>query len=523
MGDFMKKCKECEQPVIEDAPSGFCSRDCYRASERARKSRSRKNRQPRDLVCKACDKPFQDFDPRTNACSPNCRAKLRGDVMEDKYGYRNPSQKPRTQEELEIISANKRAAVARRTPEQRQAQESKRQATNLAKFGCVFPHSDETPKRRIKTLKERYGTGSAVRAKIFTEAGFESFEAYAQSVVDFIKANKIPPYSKYVYEKFGITNEGITGILKTTNSLDLISKFKSYAETQIFEFLTQELDIPAADVETNRRPSFMQGLELDIYMPKYNLAIEYHGLAIHSERLVYAKVETEEQLQEHLKKAKTQHEMKYVLCKLNDVKLIQIFEDEWRDKTTLVKEMIRARLGMVDVKIAARKCNLLEIKNFSEFFQANHIAGERHSSKGFGLFHEGELVAALALRVNRTDKYGRCYEISRYATKAGCVVNGGFAKLLKAAKEWTRENGFEAILTYADCRFGSGTVYLKNGFERLGKGDPNYFYERDGIRESRLKHQKRDDLPEATEREQQNSLGWYAIYDAGSEIYRLEV
>lgn len=260
----------------------------------------------------------------------------------------------------------------------------------------------------------------------------------------------------------------------------------------------------------------MQGLELDIYLPKYKVAIEYHGLAHHSERPIHTKPD--------LNKIKTQHETKYLLAKKEGVKLIQIFEDEWRDKKAIVQSMLASRLGMTKRKTYARKCKVVELATLEskEFFDTNHIAGSTSVKMAFGLRNDNdELICAVSVRKTWNKHYGyKTLEIARFASRRGEQVLGGFTKLFKVVENWALDQGFERILTYADCRFSQGKVYLTAGFTHAGKTKPNYFYENGYIRENRFKHRKSfTSLVGNTERDQQNALGWFAIYDAGSEIY----
>lgn len=243
------------------------------------------------------------------------------------------------------------------------------------------------------------------------------------------------------------------------------------------------------------------------------VAIEFHGLVHHSERAIFNTKD--------IREVKNLHEIKYLYAKREGIKLIQIFEDEWVFKKEIIKSMIKNRLSLNDNKIFARKCEIKEVsaKDRHAFFEITHISGDIKALKSFGLFYENELISALSLRNTWNKSYGNVIEIARFATKLNTNVVGGFQKLLKQAEKWALENKFEAILTYADCRFGSGKVYYNSGFNYKGKTSPNYFYEKDGIRENRFKHRKNLVLEGNTEREQQNKLGWYAIYDAGNEIY----
>ena len=258
-----------------------------------------------------------------------------------------------------------------------------------------------------------------------------------------------------------------------------------------------------------------QRLELDIYIPDKSFAIEYHGLVWHSERPMFG-IDKE--------KFKKLHKTKYKLSKESGIKLVQIFEDEWRDKKEICKSIIRNKLGITLNKIYARKCELRIVSGGegANFFLENHISGSVKSLVSYGLYYNDELVSCISMRKPFTKNKEGMIEISRFASKIDTQVVGGFQKLLSAVVKWSKENGYSKILTYADCRFGSGDVYLKSGFTHTHTTNPNYYYEKRGIRENRFKHRKKKDISLGnTEREQNANSGWYAIYDAGNEAYEL--
>jgi len=288
-------------------------------------------------------------------------------------------------------------------------------------------------------------------------------------------------------------------------------------ENEIHDFIVNELQIEETDILRNKRPSFMNGKELDMWIPSKSIAIEHHGLVHHSERTIH--------YEKNLTEIRRLHEEKYINAKRNGIKLIQIFEDEWLDKKEICKSIIRSKMGMSINKIYARKCEVrkIEPRERKIFFEQSHIAGDTMAPNSWGLFYEGELVSVISMRGTWNKRWGNCIEIARFASKRNHSIVGGFQKLLKVVKEWANTLNIDAILTYADCRFGSGEVYRKSGFDYQGKTDANYFYEKDGVREGRFQHKKNLYSKGSTEREQQNNLGWYAIYDAGSEIYLMKL
>lgn len=285
----------------------------------------------------------------------------------------------------------------------------------------------------------------------------------------------------------------------------------SQGEQQIRDFLNME------ELLLNKRPQFMDGLELDLYVPSKQVAIEYHGLVHHSLRPVFG--------EKDFSKYKNLHLNKYMNCKKEGIKLIQVFEDEWYEKPEIVKSIINSKLGKTSKKIYARDCIIQELtkEQTLEFQNETHINGYTQAKYSYGLFYNNELVSCISFRKTWNKSYGEgVIEIARFSSSLNTQIIGGFQKLLKYSIAKLKLEGFVKILTYADCRFGSGEVYKLAGFEHLGHTGPNYFYEKNGIRESRFSH-KKDNNREGTEVSQNQEDGWYQLYDAGSEIYLLSI
>lgn len=284
---------------------------------------------------------------------------------------------------------------------------------------------------------------------------------------------------------------------------------RSQAQSEIFNFLKSIYK--DKEIKMNVK-GIIDNYELDIYILDKKLAIEFDGLYWHSD----ARKENDY----HLKKTE--------LCELNGIHLIHIFEDEWEFKRDLIKSKLEHLLGLSVNKIQARKCNVKEIDNKtkSEFLIKNHIQGDDKSKIKFGLYFQDELVAVATFSKSRYNKRYE-YEIIRYATKLDSSVIGGFGKLLKAF-----ENTYhpKSIVSYADRRWtqnlNQNNLYYKNGFELVSKSQPNYFYVKNFLRESRIKYQKhklpkllKKFDPNKTEVENMRDNGYWRIFDCGNLVF----
>jgi len=246
--------------------------------------------------------------------------------------------------------------------------------------------------------------------------------------------------------------------------------------------------------------------ELDIYVPKHNFAIEYHGLYWHS----YDKNESIEERKKH------QH--KHQLCLDNNIKLLQIFENEWSNTVTngILKSKIKLSLGICN-KIYARKCKIKELNNeeYNNFIDTYHLQGHKSASVRLGLFYRDELVSVMSF--NKHPKYE--WEITRFASKLNTIIVGGASKLFKYFNK-----NYEPckILTYADRRYSNGNLYKKLGFKLCGSTKPNYFYIKNNkifSRQQFQKHKLKKKLEHfdqvLTESQNMFNNGYRRIWDAG--------
>lgn len=259
----------------------------------------------------------------------------------------------------------------------------------------------------------------------------------------------------------------------------------------------------------------LNGLELDIYLPDFNLAIEYDGLYWHSD--VFKKNDY------HLNKTK--------LCSDNGVQLIHVFEDEFLFKLDIIKSRLKSILGMSDRKIYARKCEIKQVDNKEAkvFLDENHIQGYINSKVKLGLFINGELVSMMTFgglrkALGNVSKEGS-YELLRFSNKKNINVIGGASKLLK---HFIKEYNPNYILSYADKRWSNGNLYDKLGFSYVSDSKPNYWYVNNNKREHRFKYRKSNLISEGfnknmSEKEIMISRGFYRIYDCGNMKFELIV
>ena len=288
-----------------------------------------------------------------------------------------------------------------------------------------------------------------------------------------------------------------------------IGELSSIKENDLCQFLIEnEIEF----IKNDR--SILNGKEIDIYIPKHNLAIEFNGVYFHS----------------NVFKTNNYHLQKTEICNSNNIQLIHIFEDEWDNKKEIVKSILLNKLNKVDTKIHARKCeiHLVKTKDKTKFLNDNHIQGMVGSSINLGLYYNNELVSLMTfgrkrLALGNKKSNNDEYELIRFCNKLNTSVVGGASRLLN---HFIKTYKPIEILSYADKRWSNGNLYKKMGFIEVKSTSPNYFYVINKKRKNRFEFRKdilvKDGFdPNKTEFQIMEDRGIPRIYDVGNFLFKL--
>lgn len=280
----------------------------------------------------------------------------------------------------------------------------------------------------------------------------------------------------------------------------------SISENEIADWLS---DLGIELVRNSR--SIIPPKEIDIYLPLNKIAIEYCGNYWHSD----LNVENDS----HLKKLE--------MCEERGIRLLTIFEDEWREMRDIVKARILSRLGKINRLAVARKCDVKEISSadYREFVKAHHLQGYAPARVKLGLFFGDILVAVMSFSRGRYWKEDS-WEMIRFCS-AGSVP-GAAAKLFSYFR---KDRNGEICYSYADRRFSQGDIYEILGFSHISTTKPNYSYI--DITDTRLRHHrlnftKKNLVKQGYDRnltEQEIMIGrkFARVYDCGSHLYRIKM
>ncbi len=286
---------------------------------------------------------------------------------------------------------------------------------------------------------------------------------------------------------------------------------ESRGENELYDYI---INIYGKDNVEHSNRTMLNGYEIDIYLPKLRIGIEYNGLKWHSDKF----------------RDSNYHLMKMNLANEKGVKLIQIFEDEYLTHKEIVLSKIR-RLIFADnalPRIQARKCYVKEIrKDIAEpFINSNHIQGYKGCSLALGCFtNESNQLIGVMLFTKVQDKW----ILNRFASDINYKCQGVGGKLFS---HFIKHFKPSIVLSFADLRWTiskESNLYTKIGFVVDEILKPNYQYVHSCHPTKRIhkfnfrKHllgKKYDIDINKTEDEITKELGYYKIWDCGLIRYK---
>jgi G:T-mismatch repair DNA endonuclease (very short patch repair protein) len=286
--------------------------------------------------------------------------------------------------------------------------------------------------------------------------------------------------------------------------------YKSTFEKEIVHYLN-ELGI--TNILTNKRNII--GKELDIFLPDYNLAIEYNGVYWHHDKIPYI--------------TKTYHYDKFKACEDKGIELFSIFSDSWEAKKDIWKRKIRAKLQLSLDKVYARKtiCEKIDIAETRQFLNNNHVQGYCVAQYAYCLKVDDKIVAVMTFSNGRTGigKFPdiNTFELVRYATS--CSVIGGASKILT---QFIKDIQPQQIISYSDNQYSVGNLYKTLNFTMISENKAGYryynpttkkMYHRYSFTKYKLIEAGFD--PAKTEKEIMNSRGFLRIWDCGTRTWAL--
>jgi hypothetical protein len=304
--------------------------------------------------------------------------------------------------------------------------------------------------------------------------------------------------------------------IKTTTSLENV--FSSLIESYGFKVIQRY------------RPKFLEGKEIDIFLPDLNIGFEINGAYTHNSSFSPFG---------DLPKPMNYHASKSDKCAKAGIKLFHIWEHWGRQ---IQKDLILSKLGIFTSKIGARKLKFNsspDKRRLRAFLSKYHALGYANASFNFTLELDGDIIQAIQFKRSSVDGV---VILSRNASKAGVQVVGGFNKLMSHAISFLKD--FHTIETFAIRDLTPNPLdscYARYGFTLIGDSGPTLFYwvskplkigdntyiqtgfkSRNQLMKSKLE-EKGLDFEGKSEAKKLAELGIYRVYNSGCWKFELKL
>lgn len=418
----------------------------------------------------------------------------------EKYGVEYYNQTEESQIRRKETSLKKYGVE---NPSQSNEIKEKVREANLKKFGVLNASQNEEVKGKRKTKNINKLLYAKNQNLISIEDLSNKFNKYDTTIIDAIKRLNIGIITFDLDKRYYIHSCDLYLLTDYFYKTEMCSS--SYSEKELLDFVKS---IYSDEIMENTK-RIISPKELDVYIPKMKLAIEYNGLYWHDENHV----------------DRNYHLTKTNMCNKKGIDLIHVFEDDWLYKKEIVKSMIASRLGVYKEKIFARKCQIKEIEKDQAkiFFDENHLQGFAYGDLYLGLMLNDKLIQCIC--INKKGWHDGNVELTRMVTKLNTQVIGGFSKLMKHISDYIE---YKSITSYVYKAWFNGKGYIESGFKIVKENNPSYSYVVNGrrvhkshFRKNKIKKMfERGELKfydsNKTEHENMIENKIYRIYDCGT-------
>ena len=410
-------------------------------------------------------------------------------TMLEKYGVENP------QQIQEVKDKTKKTCLERYGNEYAISSNIVKQKIikhNQEQFGVDYPlQSNEIRQKTIKSVKQHYGVDNPAKSDIIQNKAKQTRQNNIKNNIDLTNYESVSSvclkYGQGWYKErnhlgIEIIKFGMYSYISKKDVLIVENYYKhhfdghkSYLEYEVVEFIKSIYD---GEILLNKR-TIIPPLELDIYIPDKNIAIEINGLFYHSS--LNGKID------------KSYHFNKSKMCEEKGIRLIHIYEPEWYNDRDKLESLLKIALGKVETRIYARQCEIRQISNkeAKPFNDKGHLQNHKNAEVTYGLFYNEELVQLMSFSKNKYNhnlKSNSEWSIERGCPGSNNIVIGGVEKLFK---HFIKDYNPTKIFSYCDFNKFDGKSYLAIGMKFVGYTGPDKYWIKDGqlIRRNPNKYQ----------------------------------
>lgn len=371
----------------------------------------------------------------------------------EKYGVSHPMKLKEFQDKRD--DTNEKLYGVRNVMENQQFVD-KRMSTLIEKYGEHPISNSEIQEKMIQSYIEHYGVPRFQSTEEFKEKlrdyyrNDETWVCKRETAKEDLKLFRIElletPSLLKEDVKFRCMTCGYTGVINITRiqcghtwicpNCYPVPGNHSKSEYDILR--TIQTKFPNIRYEIGNR-SILNGKELDLYFPDYNIAIEYNGCMYHS---VFIGDNIDRDNTDLVDKQ--YHYNKWKLCKENGVELVTIFDDDW----IIVKyrkvaiPLLLSKFGFYENSVNVNICQIVNVHDeiiIYKFLSNNTLDRFNEYSNAIAIMYDNKIIAMLCYQLK--DNH---YDI-RYCNVKNYKIENGFQKLLN---RFITENPFE-YLTYS--------------------------------------------------------------------------
>lgn len=459
--------------------------------------------------------------------NPEVREKIY-DTNEKKYGSRQIFGSK------EIREKSKRTMLERygvESPLQSKEILNKVKETCLEKYGNTsYVGSKQGRNSLMSYMRKKYGVdfySQTSNWKIERIENPECIEAYKEFLSDPNSFLDKFDHKLTLNELSNLIGVGSYTINYWLNKYGIYDRIK-YTLSKMEEDVINEIKSIDAGIKIVRHErSKIKPMELDIYLPDFNFAIECNPTATHNSSVFDPFGGAP--------KDRNYHKKKTLRCNEKGIFLFHIFGYEWTHRKDIILSMIRHILKKDMERIYARNCTVKEIDHDSckIFLDHNHIQGSTNASIRIGLYHNDDLVSVMTFgKMRGTMGTGNsdlkdCFELSRFCNKVNTSVVGGASKMFKY---FINKYKISRVRSFSDLSHTSGGIYDILGFKKIHTTlpqyvwvdfDTDYAYNRVNTQKNKLKKFLQDDDIDLSKTEKQimEEHGFVQVFDSGKILW----
>lgn len=229
---------------------------------------------------------------------------------------------------------------------------------------------------------------------------------------------------------------------------------RSKGEIEVGEFVRSF--VPNTDGVLFNDRQMLNGQELDIFIPSMRLAFEYTGLFWHSE---------------NVHSDANNIFSKYQLAKERGIRVVFVFEDEWKHKQEICKSKIATILSNNSDTQQFEKVHyrVIDMELANHFLHENHLQGsDKTADIAIGAYVSDRLLSVMSFRTTINKKI---VELTRFVP--ALVLNQTEAPMFEFA---CKKFGFEEVFGSCDLRWEPACVFTKLKFKNVGSSPPDFWY-----------------------------------------------